>query len=299
MPTYTVTRLLQSAIHFSSPGEIDEIVFRHPDPSPSDEVLVSQSLVAANYQEAVYLFDEHLLQVVDAISMVGGAALRLLGGSTLVEKKRGKYLFLWAVKRRPSANLTVWPGFNTHLLDDAAMVAGKFRRDSPCRSASHYLRQAALAENLMTSTFHLLQAVEVLSTPPGRTRTNHALARNLMGDDLYEFFYEVDPVLGEVRRNALAHGRLIADVGLAPRHQELATLLLSMLREHFGVSTHSAFSPLRGFFTYEPIGLFLEPVGPVPSLPELVAMATEAQFHSLSDPRWVYGAKALRLRREW
>jgi hypothetical protein len=301
MSIYTVTRWIKSAVHLWLPSyEIDGITFRPLQLPPSDDLLVSEAVETHHYREASKLFDQHLLPVLDALSLVGGAAVTPVGGSTLIEKKRGKYVLLNAVNERPSARLSIHPQFNTDLLDEAARVARVFARDKLTRSASYYLRLGALAHNIRTATLHTLQAAEALiprlSKPPW---TDHKKLRTAMGAEFYEFFYKRDPTLGETRRNALAHGRLIDEDGLVQRTANLRQRLLTLVRGHFGVPTHTSFTPLRGFTTYETFSAFLEPLTPLPPLPDLVAMAVAGHFHSLSDPRWVGGETGKRLVRTW
>jgi hypothetical protein len=272
-----------------SPGTVDE----------SDEVLASEAIRADGFREASKLFDQHLLDVIDATSVVTGAALLPVGGSTLIEKARGKYVFIKAVRRRPAAHLDIHTGFNTDLLEEAARAARQFRSDRATRYASYYLRLAGLAEALRTITFHALQAAEALCPQPGRSWTDHARLKTLLGNDLYGFFYRRDPILNDTRRNALAHGRLIDEEGLPPITDDLTMRLLAAVRDRLGASARTAFSPVRGFNSYDSVSLFLEPRSDLLTLPELVTMAVDGVVHTESEPRWVGPEITKRLWRDW
>jgi hypothetical protein len=119
------------------------------------------------------------------------------------------------------------------------------------------------------------------------SRTDRDRLRAVIGEDNFRFFYTKDPVIGESRRNALAHGRLIDETGLVRRIAELQDRLLGEVRNNVGGTGPLAFSPVRGFRTFEPFAMFLEPLSALPSLPSLTATAFDHGFHSASDPKWV------------
>lgn len=298
MANYKVTRLIRSQVRLVEGCTIDGIRFDPVAGLTSPQMLVSESMQAESYRDASKLFDRHLLPVVDAVSLVTGAALAPLGASTLIQKTRSPYVFVHAVRRRRSAHLTVAPSFHANLLDDCARVARRLAGNTHARYASNYLRQAALAEDLTASTFHTLQAAEALSSSPSN-RTDHKRLRQLMGDELHEYFYCRDPVLGEKRRNALAHGRMIAEEGLGVRTKNLQERLLRETRQNVRSTATPSFSPLTGFVWYEPIGLFLKPIGDLPDTPTLFDLAMERHLHSASDPRWVGIDTQRRLQRRW
>lgn len=125
-------------------------------------MLVSESIEADRCWDASKRFDEHLLTVADAISVVLGAAVVPRGASTLIEKRRSKYIFINAVNRREAASMTIVPGHHDHILRDAADAAVVLASDQDQRSAAHYLRQAGTTDVLTTGVFHLLQAAEAL-----------------------------------------------------------------------------------------------------------------------------------------
>jgi len=297
MPSYEVTRVIRSAVRLAEGCEIDGIRFHPVVPFVSEQMLVSETIEADSYRDASKLFDQHLLPVVDAVTVMTGTALAPLGGSTLIQKRRSKYVYLHAVRRRPAAHLTVVPAFHGKLLDRSARAAARLVKDPQRRYAAYYLRQAALAENVVTATFHALQAAEA-SVTVGRT-TDRRRLRNLIGDELHHYFYTRDSVLGDNRRNALAHGRLIDEEGLRERTTKLQERLLEDLRDYLGGTEALTFSPVRGFVTFEPLGLFLEPIDQLPDLPALIDAAVKGDFHSASDPRWVGGEVSRRLRRRW
>lgn len=298
MSRYTVTRLIQSALHLGTECEIDGIRFEPVEPFRSDDVLVSDDVRAGSYRDASKLFDAHLLPVVDAVTVVTGAALLPLGGSTLIEKARSKYVYLHAVQRRRSAAMTLIPGHDRGLIERSAQAAVRLAAHPGTRHAAYYLRQAALAQNVLTSPFHTLQAAEALAGRRG-SRTDHVRLKAVMGEDDFRFFYTKDPVIGENRRNALAHGRLIDETGLVRRIAELQDRLLGEVRSNVRGKGPLAFSPVRGFRTFEPFVLFLEPLSALPSLPSLIATAFDHGFHSASDPKWVGVTVSRRLIRTW
>jgi hypothetical protein len=291
---YTITRLIRLAIHLGDACEIDGIRFEPIEPFRSEEALVSETVEASRYREASKLFDRHLLPVVDAVTVVTGAALAPLGGSTLIEKARSKYVYLHAVRRRPSGSLTMVPQFHGDLIDRSSSAAKHLRANDSLRHAAYYLRQAALAESILTSTFHSLQAAEALAGRTGK----HKRLKQVMGEPLYRFFYTPDSGASETRRNALAHGRLIEEDGLTPRTTELQETLLSQVRDEFGGKGEPSFTPVRGFVTWEPMGLFLEPLSELPPLKKL-SEAAHDQIHSASDPRLVGTTVSKRLFRTW
>jgi hypothetical protein len=298
MSAYKITRLIRSAIWLGEACEVDGLRFERVEPFMSDRLLVSETVRADSYRDASTLFDGHLLPVVDAMTVVTGAAINPGGGSTLIEKVRSKYVYLHAVGRRPSAHLTVVPTYHTDLIERSAKAAAHFMAHASSRHAAYYLRQAALAKNLLTSTFHTLQAAEALGGRSGRM-TNRDGLRRVMGNAQYRFFYEPDAVLGENRRNALAHGRLIEEEGLTRMTGELQERLLGSVRDDLGGKAEPSFTPIRGFITFEPIGLFLERVSKLPALPDLVDAASKSQLHTASDPRWVGTSVSRRLFRQW
>jgi hypothetical protein len=298
MSTYKITRIIRAAIHLGEACEVDGVRFEPVVPFQSDQILVSEEIQSDSYLNASSLFDTHLLPVVDATTVVTGAAFAPGGGSTLIEKARSKYVYLHAVRRRSSAHLTVVPTHHTDLIARSSLAARHLATHSQSRHAAYYLRQSALAENLLTSTFHALQAAEALSGGVGRT--NQTTLKAVMGDAAYTFFYIQDPLLGEKRRNALAHGRLIEEAGLGEVTKKLQERLLERVRQNVGGSPgFPALAPVRGFVTFEPIGLFLEPLGELPALADLVDAAIGNGLHSASDPRWIGGPHSRRLARRW
>ena len=147
------------------------------------------------------------------MTVVTGAVVYPGGGSTLVEKRRSKYVLLYAVKRREAAPLTMIPGtYNDHLLELSSETAGLLAADSRMRDAAHFLRQAATTENLTTATHHTVQAAEAM-TRKGHKRSQKEL-RALLGSELYEYFFNREPTLARSRRTALAHGYRIEEEGL-------------------------------------------------------------------------------------
>jgi hypothetical protein len=165
MSRYTVTRLIKSALNLGGSCEIDGITFDPIEPFRADEgLLVSGQVQNTGFRDAIASFDRHLLVVADAVTVVTGALVHPAAGSTLVQKTRSRYALLIAVKRRPSASLTLVPGhFNQELLDGSSDTAALLASDSRMRDAAHFLRQAASTENLTTSTFHTLQAAEAMT----------------------------------------------------------------------------------------------------------------------------------------
>jgi hypothetical protein len=297
MSTYKITRLIRSAVRLTEPCEINGILFDPGIPFRSEYVRVSETLSAASYRDASKLFDRHLLPVVDAVTVVTGAALAPLGGSTLIQKRRSKYVYLHAVGRGPAGYVTLAPSHHTDMIKRLAKAATHLVAHPQPRYAAYYLRQAALAEHVVTGTFHTLQAAEALSVK-GR-KTSRTRLRDLMGDELFGYFYERDPLLGETRRNALAHGRLIDEQGLQPVTTKLQERLLREVRGYYEDSVTPALSPIHGFVLFEPVGLFLEPIGALPDLPGLIDTALDHKLHSASDPRWVGVEVSRRLWRRW
>jgi hypothetical protein len=297
MSRYEVSRVIRSGIRLGEEIEIGGIRFRPVTPFRSDDVVVSETIEADAFRDASKLFDQHLLPLVDAVTVMTGAPLAPLGASTLIRKMRSKYVYLHAVERRPGGHMTVHPSFHKELLDRSANAAAQLSHAPNLRSAAYYLRRAALAESVLTATFQALQAAEALSTV-GRT-TNRSHLRTLMGDELYGYFYTRDPVLRDNRRNALAHGRLVDEEGLSKRTTELQERLLGDLRNSLGGTDTRAFRPVHGFVVFEPHILFLEPIDPLPQLPDLVDAAIRGNLHSASDPRWVGGEVSQRLWRRW
>src|SRR5438034_10314978 len=140
LPTYTVTRLIRSAISFYEPCTIDGIDFDPIVPFKSEQILASASVREDHYRDASKLFDEHLLSVVDALSVVTGAALAPVGASTLIEKSRSKYVYLHAVKRRPASHLTLVPQYRPDLFKQTTGAVARFSTDKQAANAAHYLR---------------------------------------------------------------------------------------------------------------------------------------------------------------
>jgi hypothetical protein len=295
LPTYTITRLIRSAIRFSESSTIDGIDFDPIVPFKSEQILVSASVREDHYRDASKLFDEHLLSVVDALSVVTGAALAPLGGSTLIEKSRSKYVYLHAVKRRQASHMTLIPQHRPSLLEQTTEAVARFSTNEKAANAAHYLRQAALTEHLLTGTFHTLQAAESIV---GR-QSRHSRLRTLLGDELYDYFYGYVPHLQGNRRNVLAHGGRIQEESVRDRTVALQELLLRQLRESLGGIGDIRFSPVRGFVSFDTYPLFLEPVTTPLNLPTLVDAAANGDLHSASDPRWVGVDVTRRLWRTW
>jgi hypothetical protein len=296
MPTYKVSRLIRSAALFRAPCEIDGIALE-PLGEPSERVLAWESVAADRFHDASKIFDQHLLTVADAFTVIAGAALAPAGASTLIEKARSKYVFVKAVRRRSATSMSIWPDFSD-VLDRSTGAAIALGSDRRVRNAAHYLRQGGLTETLTTATFHALQAGEALCTTQ-RKKTDHAQLRQLLGSNLYDYFYRSDAILGENRRNALAHGRIIEETGLQPVTQQLQELLLDHVRSSLGGQTWPAFSPIRGFTTYETHVVFLERLDNPIRLENLHNALTKGQIHSQSDPRLVGSVTSRRLWRRW
>jgi hypothetical protein len=286
MSTYKISRIIQSAIWLSETCEVDGIRFEPVVPLESDQLLVSETIRADSYRDASSQFDRHLLTVVDAITVVMGAALAPLGGSTLIEKTRSKYIYLHAVIRRASGHLTLIPSHHGELIGESSTATGRLIAHAPLRHAAHYLRQAAVAENVRTSTFQTLQAAEALCGRGGRT--DYSALKAAIGEEAYQFFYVKDPLLGEKRRAALAHGRLIEEEGLVRVTSKLQERLLEALRKDVGGGGFPALSPVHGFATFEATGRFLEPLSELPpyrrSLTPLAA-TTSTRVRSSLDRR--------------
>jgi hypothetical protein len=109
MSTYEVTRHIRSVVNLGEACEIHGIRFQPVVPFQSEHgVLVSEGIQGDSFRQASDQFDRHLLPVVDALTMVTGAALSPLGGSTLIRKTRSKYIYVHAVGRRRAAHLTLY-----------------------------------------------------------------------------------------------------------------------------------------------------------------------------------------------
>jgi hypothetical protein len=109
MSTYEVTRHIRSVVNLGEACEIHGIRFQPVVPFQSEHgVLVSEGIQGDSFRQASDQFDRHLLPMVDALTMVTGAALSPLGGSTLIRKTRSKYNLR---ARRSSA-----PGSGSHAL---------------------------------------------------------------------------------------------------------------------------------------------------------------------------------------
>jgi hypothetical protein len=296
MSTYEVTRHIRSVVNLGEACEIHGIRFQPVVPFQSEHgVLVSEGIQGDSFRQASDQFDRHLLPVVDALTMVTGAALSPLGGSTLIRKTRSKYIYVHAVRRRRAAHLTL---YRKDLIDNSSRAADRLARHPQSRHGAHYLRQAALAENVLWSTFQTLQAAEALSA--GNGRTTRQRLRSVMGDEAFVYFYQRDPILHDTRRNALAHGRLIEEAGLQSVTHPLQKRLLETIRADLGVaSSPTTFSPVRGFVTFEPIAMFLEPLSEIADLPALAESVLNLELHSATDPRWIGGPVGRRLFRTW
>lgn len=279
-----ITRNLRAAVRLWDTIAVGGVVFL---PRAPYEVDATATVEGDGYGPAVEVFDQLLLVALDSLTLVTGAAVSALGASTLAAKRRSKYVYLHAVHRRPSAHLTIVPQYHDELVRQSDRVASVLTSDPRFRNSAAFLRQAAISESLATTAFSLLQAAEAQAAVARSNKTNRRELKRLMGDEAYDFFYTRDPLLGDTRRNALAHGRLIDQVGMQPVGLDLQRRLLSSLRQHFSVTAQPAFSPVRGFVTYERIPRFLEPVAPLPPLKELAERAARHDLHSTSDPRWV------------
>ncbi len=154
MPRYEVSRLIQSRVSLGDDVVIEGVRFHPVVPFRSGEVIVSETIEADAYRVASKLFDQHLLPVVEAVTVMTGAALVPLGASTLVSKERSKYIYLHAVRRREAAHLTVAPPFHDDLLARSAKAAAVLVRTPNLRDAAYFLRQAALTDSVVTATFH-------------------------------------------------------------------------------------------------------------------------------------------------
>lgn len=74
MSSYTVTRLIRSAINLGASGDIDGVGFEPVEPyKPEKGLLVSADVDAVGFRNALDLFDRHLLIVADAVTVVTGA----------------------------------------------------------------------------------------------------------------------------------------------------------------------------------------------------------------------------------
>jgi hypothetical protein len=229
----------------------------------------------------------------DAVTVMSGSPLDPVAASTLIRKRRSKYIYLRALWRVPSGQMTVALPFHRDLIDRATRAADQLAGDSRLRSAAYFLRRPALADNIIASVWHSLQAAEALATH-GR-RVDQRRLRGLMGDELYAFFRTDDPVLQDDRRHALAHGRLIAEEGLITKNTELQERVVAELRQTLGGAGAQAFTPVRGFQVFDSLTVFLEPISEPPNLPVLVTAAVEGAIHPHSDPRLVDTATARRL----
>jgi hypothetical protein len=299
MSDYKVTRLIKSALKLGGSCEIDGVLFDPIEPFRAEEgLLVSGQVRTIGFREAIASFDRHLLVVADTVTVVTGAIVHPAAGSTLVQKTRSKYALIIAVKRRPSASLTLVPGhYHQELLDASSDTAALLASDSRLRDAAHFLRQAASTENLTTATFHTLQAAEAM-TRKGHRKSEKQL-RTLLGSDLYEHFFTRDALLGRSRRTALAHGYRIEEEGLQKRAKEMQERLLAEFRKKVSAVVDPTFSPVRGFVTFETFTLFFEPISKPPNLPALVDGVEDPTFYSQSDPRLVGSETSRRLWRTW
>lgn len=109
MSTYEVTRHIRSVVNLGEACDIHGIRFQPVVPFQSEHgVLVSEGIQGDSFRQASDQFDRHLLPMVDALTMVTGAALSPLRGSTLIRKTRSKYIYVHAVRRRRAAHLTLY-----------------------------------------------------------------------------------------------------------------------------------------------------------------------------------------------
>jgi hypothetical protein len=83
----------------------------------------------------------------------------------------------------PSAHLTLDPRFHEDFISRSTAAARHLAAHAPERHAAYFLRQAALAENVLTSAFHTLQAAEALSGR-ARRRTDYVRLKRSMGEVL-------------------------------------------------------------------------------------------------------------------
>jgi hypothetical protein len=299
MSKYTVTRLIRSGLNLGGSCEIDGIAFEPIEPFRAEEgLLVSGKVQTVGFRDAIASFDRHLLVVADAVTVVTGALVHPAAGSTLVQKTRSKYALLVAVKPRPSASMTLIPEYyNQELVDTASDTAALLASDSRMRNAAHFLRQAASTENLTTATFHTLQAAEAM-TRKGHKKSQKEL-RALLGDDLYEYFFTREPLLGRSRRTAFAHGYRMEEEGLQRRSKEMQERLLAEFRKRVGAVANPTFSPVRGFVTFETFTRFFEPISKPLNLQALVDGVEDPSFYSRLDPRLVSSETSKRLWRTW
>jgi hypothetical protein len=256
-------------------------------------LLASCEMQTVDYLTATNEFNRLLLLALDAIAVVMGAGASPRGASTLVEKRRSKYVLLQAIKRRPSGSLTVFPGHHDRSISEADQLARDFPKLQ--RGAANYLRQTVGTESLIDTAFHLLQATEALASK-SPTRTDYVKVKMLMGKDVYSYFYERDPALASSRRNALAHGRMIEESGdLAKAVDSLHETLLLRLRADLSITAQPTFTSVRGFTSFDQISAFLErPEADLPALPDLVGLAFDG-LSNFSSPRLVRPEVARRL----
>jgi hypothetical protein len=79
MSRYEVTRLIRSAIRLGEDVKINGIRFHPVVPFQGDQVVVSKTIEGQGFREASKLFDEHLLPVVDAMTVMSGSPLDPVG----------------------------------------------------------------------------------------------------------------------------------------------------------------------------------------------------------------------------
>jgi hypothetical protein len=136
MSVYRVTRNLKGPIRLVGAITIAGVDFV---PRDGRDINAIGDVTADRYRAAAISFDQTLLLAMDALAVVTGAAITALGSSTLVEKRRSKYVYLHAIHRRKAADLTLAASHHAQNIHIASDVATRLPGDSRYRNSAAFL----------------------------------------------------------------------------------------------------------------------------------------------------------------
>jgi len=241
-------------------------------------VLITKTVKASNYKEAIEKFYKKLLPMLDALCLHRLSAISTYGSSIIIAKPSQKIIFSNILFRRNATGLSLF---------DADKFDGHFeeikRLTNAREGALFFFRHAVLSENIVSQTLHLLQACECIADKKRRSpkcpscgfglepysTINHDKLNDLLGESLYRHYFQPLPSQKNSIRNQLAHGECVEQTILTKRIGELIEALKKYFIDKYNLEKIPDVAGFRGLYSHDQGQLVLKYKKQIPSITDL------------------------------
>ena len=300
MPSYTITRELQSAAFFPVPFVVSGYTFMTPGGRESGIACASGVAAGDEFRAALLQWENGLRVVLDSFAVTALVALSSYGGSVLVEKKDTTvaWFMRWDVRR----DVVTITDDTTYLTGGISDVVAQLGSGGPVSTATRHYRESLLYPSTLVATIHLLRALEAISgkaaytskcqrcgldllcescsQPASWPRTNHDRLEELLGTPTYRYFYKTPSV-----RNLLMHGEYVDQTALEKRTPILRAAVQDELRARVQLAGKPYLDRARGPQAYRSYRMWIDKAGQPVSLADLIDMHFNEQLDFISSPR--------------